>query len=120
MASTDKVIVCECGDMVMVFNLLSTNSYTDHKVGTLMKGPYKIVLSSDEEVFGGWKTKKSDVSFSGDKGGHDRRPNSMLVYAPSRTVVVYAPAEEYDKDADFKSWGVPGLAVKGLGPYYAR
>ncbi|KAJ9519994.1 hypothetical protein QJQ45_014719, partial [Haematococcus lacustris] len=112
MDSADKMIVCERGDLVMVFNFHPTNSYTDYKVGTLMKGPYKIVLSSDEEVFGGWKnvTKESDVSFSGDKGGHDRRPNSMLVYAPSRTVVVYAPAEECDKDADLKSWGIPGLA----------
>ncbi|KAL6761089.1 hypothetical protein V8C86DRAFT_969987 [Haematococcus lacustris] len=45
---------------------------------------------------------------------------SLQVYAPSRIVVVYAPAEECDKDADLKSWGIPGLAVKGLGPYYAR
>ncbi|KAJ9505218.1 hypothetical protein QJQ45_013413 [Haematococcus lacustris] len=79
MDSADRMIVWERDDLVMVFNFHSTNYYTDHKVGTLMKGPYKIVLSSDEEVFGGWKTKKSDVSFSGDKGGHDRRPNSRLV-----------------------------------------
>ncbi|KAJ9506214.1 hypothetical protein QJQ45_000574 [Haematococcus lacustris] len=43
-----------------------------------------------------------------------------FAYAPSRTVVVYAPAEECDKDADLKRWGIPGLAVKGLRPYYAR
>jgi hypothetical protein len=105
------------------------------------------------------------------QGNHDNRPNSMLVYAPSRTVTVYAPAEFADKasdpchwqqvaflacmcckeytqpwllwgfcshrshptaylptylgtcamqDADTKAWGVPGLGVKGLGPYYAR
>jgi 1,4-alpha-glucan branching enzyme len=41
------------------------------------------------------------------------------VYAPSRTVVVYAPADWCDKDADSKPWGVPGLAVKELGPYFA-
>ncbi|KAL6751705.1 hypothetical protein V8C86DRAFT_3106244 [Haematococcus lacustris] len=39
-------------------------------------------------------------------------------YAPSRTVVVYAPAEECDKDADLKRWGIPGPAVKGLGPIF--
>ncbi|GFH27284.1 hypothetical protein HaLaN_25580 [Haematococcus lacustris] len=55
MDSADKMVVCKSGDMVMVFNLLSPNSYTDHKV-----------------------------------------------YAPSRLVVVYAPAEECDKDADLK------------------
>lgn len=44
----------------------------------------------------------------------------VQVYAPSRTVVVYAPAEFCDKDADRKPHGVPGLGVKGLGPYYER
>ncbi len=42
------------------------------------------------------------------------------VYAPSRTVAVYAPAAWADKDADRKPHGVPGLGVKNLGPYYAR
>ena len=42
------------------------------------------------------------------------------VYAPSRTCVVYAPAETADKDADLKPWGIPGLGIKELGPYYAR
>ncbi|KAJ9519583.1 hypothetical protein QJQ45_000668 [Haematococcus lacustris] len=104
MDSADKMIVCERGDLVMVFNFHPTNSYTGYK------------------VFGGWKnvTKESDVAFCGDRGGHDCRLNSMLAYAPSRTVVVYAPAEECDKDADLKSWGIPGLAVKGLGPYHAH
>ena len=42
------------------------------------------------------------------------------MYAPSRTVVVYAPAEFADKDADRKPHGVPGLGILGLGPYYER
>lgn len=50
----------------------------------------------------------------------DNRPHSFQVYAPSRTVAVYAPAEFCDKDADKKPHGIPGLAVKGLGPYYER
>ena len=44
----------------------------------------------------------------------------LQVYAPSRTCVVYAPEEFADKDADKRPWGVPGLAIKGLGPYYER
>lgn len=39
----------------------------------------------------------------------------MQVYAPSRTVVVYAPAECCDSEADTKPAGIPGLGVKGLG-----
>jgi len=40
------------------------------------------------------------------------------VYAPSRTVVVYAPSQFCDPEADSQAFGVPGLAVKGLGPYF--
>jgi len=34
-------------------------------------------------------------------------------------VVVYAPEEYVDSQADSKPTGIPGLAVKGRGPYYA-
>jgi 1,4-alpha-glucan branching enzyme len=44
----------------------------------------------------------------------------LQVYAPSRTVTVYGPAEWADKDADKKPTGLLGLGVKGLGPYYHR
>lgn len=53
------------------------------------------------------------------KGDYDNRPNSMQVYAPSRTVVVYAPADTVDSEADSKPQGIPGLGVKDLGPYFA-
>ncbi len=41
------------------------------------------------------------------------------VYAPSRTVVVYGPADMTDKDADKTPLGIPGLSVKGRGPYFS-
>ena len=77
-------------------------------------------MSSDEGVFGGWNnvTKDSDVTFVASEGDHDGRPASMLVYAPARTVVAYAPAEFVDSKADEKPGGIPGLAVKGVGPYF--
>lgn len=40
------------------------------------------------------------------------------VYAPSRTVVVYANAQWCDSQADRKPHGVLGLGVLDLGPYY--
>lgn len=46
------------------------------------------------------------------------RPYSFMVYAPSRTVVVYAPSEYVDATSDQLSTGVAGLGVKGLGPYF--
>jgi hypothetical protein len=56
------------------------------QVGCLLPGNYRLVLSSDEEVFGGFRNLSKDID--GDHvangGEHDRRPNSFLVYAPSR------------------------------------
>jgi 1,4-alpha-glucan branching enzyme len=85
-----------------------------------LAGTYGLVLSSDEEVFGGWKnlSKETDGDHVSNGGNHDNRPNSFLVYAPSRTCAVYAPREWCDKDADRKPMGIPGLAIKELGPYY--
>ena len=116
----DKVIVVERGDLVMVFNFHPTQSYSDYRVGAYKAGSYKVVLSSDEEVFGGWNnvTKDSDVEFHTMEGDYDGRPHSFFVYAPSRTVVVYAPAEYVDSKADTTAIGIPGLAVKGVGPYF--
>lgn len=116
----DKIVVVERGDLVMVFNFHPVNSYTDYRVGCNNSGTYGLVLSSDEEVFGGWKnlSKETDGDHVSQGGNHDNRPNSFMVYAPSRTCAVYAPREWCDKDADRKPMGIPGLAIKELGPYY--
>lgn len=117
----DKVIVVERGDLVMVFNFHPTQSYSDYKVGCQNPGTYKIVLSSDEEVFGGWQNVScfSDTQFVAHEAhGYDNRPYAFQVYAPSRTVVVYAPENFVDASAPSSATGVPGLAVKGRGPYY--
>jgi 1,4-alpha-glucan branching enzyme len=116
----DKLVVVERGDLVFVFNFHPTQSYTDYQVGCYHPGPYKIVLSSDEEVFGGYQnvTKNSDVEFFATNGDYDSRPHSFKVYTPCRTVAVYAPSEFCDKDAESDEYGVPGLAVRGLGPYF--
>jgi len=117
----DKVLVVERGDLVFVFNFHPTQSYTNYKVGCYKPGTYKVALSSDEAVFGGWSnvTKDSNVEFIAQESDYDNRPNALMVYAPCRTVVVYAPAENCDAQADAKPDGIPGLGVKGLGPYYA-
>ena len=118
----DKMVVVERGDLTFVFNFHPTNSYTDYRIGCWKEGKYKIVLSSDEEVFGGYcnVTKEADVTFTAGNHSHDGRPSSFQAYAPSRTCVVFAHEDTTDKDADKKPHGIPGLAVKGLGPYFSR
>jgi len=92
----DNIIVYEKGDLVFVFNFHPTNSYTDYRVGCLNKCKYKIVLNSDREIFGGWENVNEEAEFFADDFGVDGRPHSFMVYAPSRTVVVYGPADYAD------------------------
>ena len=78
------------------------------------------MLSSDEEVFGGYKnvSKEYDVDYLTSEGTYDGRPHSFLSYAPSRTVAVYAPSEFADAFADRTPQGIPGLGVKNRGPEF--
>lgn len=118
----DKLVVVERGDLVFVFNFHPTNSYPDYRVGCYQEGPYKVVLSSDEPVFGGYSnvTATADATIHPQEGDYDNRPYSMQVYAPSRTVVVYAPANTVGIPAEGAVEHVPGLYAKGTGPYYER
>ncbi|KAG6596555.1 1,4-alpha-glucan-branching enzyme 1, chloroplastic/amyloplastic, partial [Cucurbita argyrosperma subsp. sororia] len=86
----DKVIVFERGDLVFVFNFHWSNSYYDYRVGCLKPGKYKIVLDSDEPSFGGYNRLDHSAEYFTFEGNYDNRPRSFLVYAPSRTVGVYA------------------------------
>lgn len=115
------MIVCERGDLVFVFNFHPTQSFTDYKVGCPDGISYKIALSSDEPVFGGYNNVSKDynTTFEASGEGHDSRPHSFFVYAPSRSVVVYAPAATADARADSKAIGIPGLAIAGRGPRFA-
>jgi len=107
--------------LILVFNFHPHQSFTDYKVGCRYKKQYKVVLSSDEPVFGGYNNVSKDynTTFDASDDGHDGRPHSFFVYTPSRSVLVFAPAEYVDHRADSKPTGIPGLGVMGRGPYFA-
>ncbi|KAL6899842.1 hypothetical protein ACP4OV_006500 [Aristida adscensionis] len=89
----DKVIVFEKGDLVFVFNFHCNNSYFDYRVGCIKPGKYKVALDSDAGMFGGFGRIHHDAEHFTTDCAHDNRPHSFLVYTPSRTCVVYAPAD---------------------------
>ncbi|TQE04341.1 hypothetical protein C1H46_010126 [Malus baccata] len=97
----DKIIVFERGDLVFVFNFHWSNSYSDHRVGCLKPGKYKIVLDSDEKLFGGFDRIDHSAEYFTTDGWFDERPHSFLLYAPCRTAVVYAFVEG-PKKADIR------------------
>lgn len=90
----DRIIVFERGNLVFVFNFHWTNSYFDYRVGCLKPGRYEIVLDSDDKLFGGFNRIDHTAEYFTSEGWYDNRPNSFLVYAPCRTAVVYALAED--------------------------
>lgn len=90
----DKIIVFERGNLVFVFNFHWSNSYFDYQVGCLKPGKYKIVLDSDDALFGGFNRLDHTAEHFTFEGTYDNRPRSFLVYAPSRAAVVYALAED--------------------------
>lgn len=86
----EKMVVFERGDAVFVFNWHPTRSYTNYRVGCRTPGVYGIALNSDKPEFGGFGNVAEGVEFNASTIPHDGRPASFLIYAPSRTVVVYA------------------------------
>lgn len=90
--------------------------------GTMIDGRWEIVLVG--HCVGGmlcWWIEQPSITISittHPPPTNTHRPYSFMVYAPSRTVVVYAPSEYVDAHADQLATGVAGLGVKGLGPYF--
>ncbi|RDX89785.1 1,4-alpha-glucan-branching enzyme 1, chloroplastic/amyloplastic, partial [Mucuna pruriens] len=124
----DKMIVFERGNLVFVFNFHWTNSYSDYRVGCLAPGKYKIVLDSDEALFGGfnrlnhaseyfttvWDFSKlisecAPCMAWTQEGWYDDRPRSFLIYAPSRTAVVYALADDVEVEPALEDEVEPAL-----------
>ncbi|XP_057779347.1 1,4-alpha-glucan-branching enzyme 1, chloroplastic/amyloplastic-like [Salvia miltiorrhiza] len=96
----DRLIVFERGDLVFVFNFHWSSSYLDYRVGCLKPGKYKVVLDSDDPLFGGFNRISHDSEYFTFEGWHDDRPRSFLIYAPSRTAVVYALVTDEAKPVD--------------------
>lgn len=86
----DKVIVFEKGKLLFIFNFHSTNSYTDYKVGTQFKEDHVVVLSTDDEEFGGKGRIDKKIVYKVNKEEHKycNRAYSFMIYIPSRTGIV--------------------------------
>ncbi|KAG2658806.1 hypothetical protein PVAP13_1KG309905 [Panicum virgatum] len=99
----DKVIVFEKGDLVFVFNFHCNNSYFDYRVGCRRPGVYKVALDSDAGLFGGFGRIHHAAEHFTTDCSHDNRPHSFSVYTPSRTCVVYAPADTMTPESSEES-----------------
>ena len=85
---TDKVIVFERAGLVFVFNLHPTASYTDFRIGIEVPGTYRVVLDTDDPLFGGFGRIQHATRFFTTPMTWNERKNFAQVYLPTRTALV--------------------------------
>jgi 1,4-alpha-glucan branching enzyme len=85
---TDKVIVFERAGLVFVFNLHPSASYTDFRIGIEVPGTYRVVLDTDDPLFGGFGRIQQDTRFFTTPMTWNERKNFAQVYLPTRTALV--------------------------------
>jgi 1,4-alpha-glucan branching enzyme len=87
----DKVLVFERAGLLWVFNWHPTKSYTDYRVGVEEAGTYKIILDSDDPLFGGFGRNVKETRFFTTDFAWNNRKNFIQVYLPTRTAIVSLP-----------------------------
>ncbi|NLJ42390.1 MAG: 1,4-alpha-glucan-branching enzyme [Bacteroidales bacterium] len=85
----DKVIAYSRGELLFVFNFHPTRSFTDY--GIPIKGKFRIILDSDDPVFGGFdRINRSTVYMSTKKTERPTldQPFYLYLYLPARCALV--------------------------------
>ena len=87
MHQDDKIIIYNKGDTVFAFNFHPEKSFEGYFVPTPKKGNYKVVLSSDEGIFGGLDRIDKQYKYKAEPDFEKRV--GFRCYLPSRTVAVF-------------------------------
>jgi 1,4-alpha-glucan branching enzyme len=88
--NSDKVVAYMRGDLLFVFNFSPSVSYTDY--GIPVAGKFKVVLDSDDPLYGGFdRIDRSAVYMSIKKAERNiiNAPLYLYLYLPSRTALVF-------------------------------
>jgi len=86
----DRVIAFERADLLFVFNLHATRSYTDYRIGIEWPGEYRVVLCSDDRAFGGHARIDPAASYFTQPLEWNGRKHFLQAYLPTRTALVFA------------------------------
>ncbi len=88
----DKVLAYSRGKAVVVFNLHPSKSFQGYFIPVGVEGRYRVILSSDDDRFGGQNRIQDDYIYDA-----KRIPDGRIgfpVYLPSRTAIVFERIEE--------------------------
>ena len=81
----NKTVVYERGNLIFVFNW-GPKSIPDYKIPVRQTGDYRIILTTDDNAFGGFGNIDASVKFPSEKKGD---AITMKVYNVSRVATVY-------------------------------
>lgn len=87
--NADKIIAFRRGDLVTVMNFNPSVSFTDY--GIPVKGKFRIVLSTDDPIFGGQgriETSQHYFSIPDSERHNVTTPHHLKLYLPARTAIV--------------------------------
>ncbi|KAF9426485.1 alpha-1,4-glucan branching enzyme [Podila epigama] len=84
----DKVLTFDRNGAVFIFNFHPTKSFTDYRVGVPEGGEYRIVLNSDDGVFGGHGRVSNESQYFTTPEPWCNRDHFIQVYIPCRTALV--------------------------------
>lgn len=83
----DKILIYSKGDLIFIFNFHPTKSFDGYFIPTKQKGIYKVKLSSDSGIYGGFSRVDTDCLYkSVDRG--------FNCYLPNRTAILLKRQEE--------------------------
>ena len=81
----DKVINYERGGLVFAFNFHPTMSYEGYWITVPTPGKYKVILSTDDEEFGGYGRASKEYIYTATK--HPDKKAKLQIYLPARSAV---------------------------------
>lgn len=85
----DKVVAFERARVLFIFNFHPVKSFVDYRIGVEEAGEYKIILSSDDNQFGGFDRIDKSVNFSTVPEGYCGRRNHILVKSVYIYIYIY-------------------------------
>ena len=88
----DKQLVYRRGPLVFVFNFHPTNSYGDWRIGVPDRTDYRLILNTDSPNFSGHGSAADEMTFPMQDVAWHGRKQSVMIYVPSRSAQVLAPA----------------------------
>lgn len=93
----DKVIVFEKANLLFAFNFHPSKSFENYRIGTKWSSDHIILYDTDQQDLGGYG--RLDLGkknrFVPAKGVWHNRPNSIKIYLPNRTCIVFIAEENY-------------------------